>query len=64
MDKIYGDMYIDTTGFPVWGTIYGEWNIPLIIGSFLFGQITSILASIPPAKTAAKMEVTRAIRFT
>ena len=64
MDKIYGDMYIDTAGFPVWGTIYGEWNIPLIIGSFLFGQITSILASIPPANTAAKMEVTRAIRFT
>ena len=63
MDKIYGDMYIDTAGFPVWGTIYGEWNIPLIIGSFLFGLLTSILASIPPARTAAKMEVTRAIRF-
>ncbi len=63
LEKIYGDMYVDTSGFPMWGTIYGEWNIPLIIGSFLFGLITSILASIPPAKKAAQMEVTQAIRF-
>ncbi len=63
LDKIYGDMYIDTAGFPVWGTIYGEWNIPLIIGVFLFGILTALLASIPPARKAAKMEVTSALRF-
>lgn len=63
LDKIYGDMYIDTAGFPVWGTIYGEWNIPLIIGVFFFGMLTAFLASIPPARKAAKMEVTHALRF-
>jgi putative ABC transport system permease protein len=63
LDKIYGDMYIDTAGFPVWGTIYGEWNIPLIIGVFFFGMLTAFLASIPPARKAAKMEVTNALRF-
>ncbi len=63
LDTIYGDMYIDTSGFPVWGTIYGEWNIPLIVGVFLFGMITAFLASIPPARKAAKMEVTKALRF-
>jgi putative ABC transport system permease protein len=63
LDKIYKDMYVDTTGFPVWGTIYGEWNIPLIIGCFFFGLITAFLASIPPARKAAKMEVTQALRF-
>jgi len=64
LDKIYGEMYVDTTGFPVWGTIYGEWNIPLIIGSFLFGITTAFLASIPPARKAATIEVTHALRFT
>jgi putative ABC transport system permease protein len=64
LDKIYGDMYVDTTGFPVWGTISGEWNIPLIIGVFLFGMLTAFLASIPPARKAAGLEVTNALRFT
>lgn len=63
LEKIYGDMYVDTTGFPVWGTIYGEWNIPLIIGSFLFGVTTAFLAGISPARKAAKMSVTGALRF-
>lgn len=63
LDKIYGDVYIDTTGFPLWGTIYGEWNIPLIIGVFIFGMLVAFLASIPPARKAAKMEVTHALRF-
>ncbi|MBD3344955.1 MAG: FtsX-like permease family protein [Chitinivibrionales bacterium] len=63
LDKLYGDMAVDTTGFPVWGTIYGEWNVPLIIGSFFFGLVTALIASIPPAGKAASMEVTHALRF-
>lgn len=63
MDKIYGDMNMDTMGFPLWGTVYGEWNITLICGIFLLGVLVSVLASIPPARKAATMEVTKALRF-
>ena len=63
LDKIYGDMYVDTTGFPMWGTIYGEWNIPVIIACFFFGMVTAFLASIPPARKAATMQVNQALRF-
>ncbi|MBD3390668.1 MAG: FtsX-like permease family protein [Chitinivibrionales bacterium] len=64
LDALYGDMYVDTSGFPVWGTIYGEWNVPLIAGSFVFGMVVSFLASIPPSRKAAQMPVTQALRFT
>ncbi len=64
IDKFFGEGGIDTAGFPIWGTIYGEWNIPLMIGVFLFGVFTAFLASIPPARRAAQMAVTRALRFT
>ena len=63
LEKIYGDMQVDTSGFPYWGTIYGEWNVPLIIGIFLFGIFIAFLASIYPARKAAKMSVIQAIRF-
>ncbi len=63
LDVIYKDMYVDTAGFPYWGTIYGEWNVPLIIGTFLFGIATAFLASIYPARKAATMSVIQAIRF-
>lgn len=64
LEKLYGDMSVDTAGFPIWGTIYGEWNWWVITGTFLFGLITAFVASIPPARKAARMEVTAAIRFT
>lgn len=61
MDKMAGD--IDVTGFPYWGTIYGQWNVEIIIAAFLFGIIVSTLAAIIPARKAAKMEITQVLRF-
>ena len=63
LETIYKDMHVDTSGFPYWGTIYGEWNVPLIIGIFLFGIFIAFLASIYPARKAARMSVIQAIRF-
>lgn len=63
LDRLYGDAYSDTSGFPVWGTIYGEWNVVLIIGTFLFGMVTAFCASIVPARKAARMQVIEALRF-
>ena len=60
-DRIAGD--VDVTGFPIWGTIYGVWNIEFILGSFLFGILVATTAGIIPAQKAAKMEITKALRF-
>ncbi len=61
IDKMVGD--IDTSGFPVWGTIYGEWNPQTFLFVFVFGVIVSAVASVIPARKAAKIEVTEALRF-
>lgn len=61
IDKIAGDM--DVSGFPIWGTIYGQWNIKMIIAGFIFGVIVATLAGVIPARKAAKMEITEALRF-
>lgn len=61
IDKIAGDM--DVSGFPIWGTIYGQWNVSMLIVGFLFGIIVATLAGVIPARKAAKMEITEALRF-
>ncbi len=61
IDKIAGDM--DVSGFPIWGTIYGQWNIGILVVGFLFGIIVATLAGVIPARKAAKMEITEALRF-
>ncbi|MCX8013836.1 MAG: FtsX-like permease family protein, partial [Rectinema sp.] len=43
--------------------IRGEWNLPSFAGGFLFGVIVSWLASLLPARKAASIEVTDALRF-
>ncbi|MFH1760121.1 MAG: FtsX-like permease family protein [bacterium] len=62
MDKLGGDG-MDTSGIPVWGTIYGQWNIEMIIFAFFFGIIVATIAGIIPARQASKMNVTKALRF-
>ncbi len=61
VDKIFG--YDDIGDFPLWGTMYGEWNIPTFIIVFVFCVATATLAGLIPARKAGKMEITRALRF-
>jgi len=50
-------------GIPYWGTLYGEWNIGAIVFAFIFGLIVALAASYIPSRMAAKLEVTKALRF-
>jgi putative ABC transport system permease protein len=61
LEKIVGD--VDTTGIPIWGTMYGQWNPETIFFAFVFGVIIATVAGIIPSRKAGKMEVTQALRF-
>lgn len=61
IDKLVKDM--DASGFPVWGTIYGQWNIDIIILAFVFGVVIATIAAIIPARKAGKMKITEALKF-
>ncbi len=50
-------------GMPVWGTIYGEWNIAAYIISFCFAFFTALISAYIPARYASKLEVTNCLRF-
>ncbi len=54
---------VDATGFPMWGVIYGQWNPAAFVWLFFVGVITAVIAARIPAKKAAKMSVTRCLRF-
>ena len=54
---------IDMGGLPLNGTLYGEWNPATMVIGFIFGVLVSFIAARIPAKRAAKMEVTDALRF-
>jgi putative ABC transport system permease protein len=62
MDKIAGDNDM-AASMPVWGTIYGEWNIAAMIALFVFGTVTATLAAMIPARKAGTMPVTDALKF-
>lgn len=50
-------------GMPIWGTLYGEWDVPSMVQAAVFGVLVALLASRSPAKKASKLEVTDALRF-
>lgn len=54
---------VGEAGLPIDGMIYGEWNLDAFIFSVLFGVVISFVASLPPAMRAAKINVTKALRF-
>lgn len=67
------DFLIITKGIPLgafaraggWlpGVLRGEWNQEMMIAGFAFGVLASFVASLIPARRAAKLEPTAALRF-
>lgn len=60
MDAMLGDTDL---GLPIRGMLRGEWNPQAMTQAVVFGLAVSLLASRFPAKRAARMEVTTALRF-
>ncbi|HUW68645.1 MAG TPA: FtsX-like permease family protein [bacterium] len=54
---------VDMGGLPLTGTMYGEWNPATMAFGFIFGLVVAFIAARIPAKRAAKLEVTDALRF-
>jgi putative ABC transport system permease protein len=50
-------------GYRIMGVVYAKWNVPSIIGGFVFCIIVSILASFYPAKKAASLEPMECLRI-
>ena len=48
---------------PLGGTIHGEWNPRTMVIGFVFGLLVSLVAARIPARRAAKLEPTSALRF-
>ncbi|MDX9957549.1 MAG: ABC transporter permease [Clostridia bacterium] len=59
-ESLMGDIDM---GLPVWGNLYGEWNPDQMIFAAVFGILVALFASRSPAKKAARLEVTNALRF-
>lgn len=60
------DMSAYAQGFgsiPVGGVLHGEWNPRTMVIGFIFGVVLSLLAARVPARRAARLEPTNALRF-
>ncbi len=60
LDKLAGDAMGD---FPIWGTIYGEWNFGVWLAVSLFAIIVATVAGYIPARKAGSMEIISTLRF-
>jgi ABC-type lipoprotein release transport system permease subunit len=58
------DSFANSLGsIPLAGTLRGEWNPATMLVGFAFGIIVSVVAARIPARRAAKLEPTAALRF-
>lgn len=64
LEAVFGGSVSGTElGMPVWGTIYGQWNVASFIISFLFAFFTALISAYFPARYASKLQVTDCLRF-
>lgn len=65
MVTIYGGSGLKGTdlGIPVWGTIYGIWNIRPFLVCVFIGLLVSLVSSYYPAKLASKLKPVECLRF-
>jgi len=64
LEAIFGGSVSGTElGMPVWGTIYGQWNIAAYIISFCFAFFTALISAYIPARYASKLHATDCLRF-
>ncbi len=64
LEAVFGSSVSGTElGMPVWGTIYGQWNIAAFIVSFCFAFFTALISAYFPARYASKLQVTNCLRF-
>lgn len=59
----FADGSLDMGNLPLTGSMYGEWKPLDIVVGFVFGVVVSFIAARIPARRAARLEVTDALRF-
>lgn len=61
-EKITG-LKASQLGMPVWGVIYGEWNIYAFVFCFCFCILIAVISAYFPSRFASKLTVTDCLKF-
>ncbi len=59
----FGSVSASDFGFPIWGTIYADWNPPAFGVAFVFSVVMAALAAYMPSRHATRITVTECLRF-
>lgn len=54
---------LDASQFPVWGVIYGQWNVKTYLIAFLLGIGIATFAAYLPVRKAVKVKPTECLKF-
>ncbi|MCS7227711.1 MAG: FtsX-like permease family protein, partial [Endomicrobia bacterium] len=67
LESFYGEqvtgLKASQIGMPIWGVLYGEWNISAFIFCFCFAVIISTISAYFPAKYASKLQIRECLKF-